>query len=123
MRNLRSKSDPSGSNPYRKKKRPFVCTKSRFHYGRRVGPETGKQSGELFSVDGNGNITAADRQCLNGTVKFPVTEAELLSECETYGARATPRVRTHIAKKNDLSFARKAVFIMVGAWGFEPQTH
>ena len=64
-----------------------------------MGPETGKQSGELFSVDGNGNITAADRQRLNGTVKFPVTEAELLSECETYGARATPRVRTHIAKK------------------------
>ena len=88
-----------------------------------MGPETGKQSGELFSVDGNGNITAADRQRLNGTVKFPVTEAELLSECETYGARANPRVRTHIAKKSDLSVARKAVFIMVGAWGFEPQTH
>ena len=55
-----------------------------------MGPETGKQSGELFSVDGNGNITAADRQRLNGTVKFPVTEVELLSECETYGARANP---------------------------------
>lgn len=88
-----------------------------------MGPETGKQSGELFSADGDGNITATDRQRLNGTVKFPVTEAELLSECETYGARTNPRVRTHIAKKNDLSSARKAVSAMVGAWGFEPQTH
>ena len=41
------------------------------------------------------------------TVKFPVTEAELLNECETYGARTNPQVRTHIAKKTTFRLHEK----------------
>ena len=78
MRNLRSKSEPSGSNPPQKKT-ALRYPENRFEYGRRVGPESRKQSGELFSGDGNGNIITADRQRLTGGIRFPVTEAELLS--------------------------------------------
>ena len=64
-----------------------------------MGPEAGKQYGEMLSVAGDGKVKAEERKRLNGSVKVPVTEAEVLSECETYGARTNPRVRTHIAKK------------------------
>ena len=85
------------------KKTALHYPENRFEYGRRVEPESRKQSRELFSGDGNGNIITADRQRLTGGIRFPVTEAELLSECETYAARANPRVRTP-AKKTALHY-------------------